>query len=296
MRKEVPAYLQGLGWLTKQMEAGGPLAATRALRVNELWEYKPRLMYAGDGTPEHPNQWNRDWFAFLPYQLTANKFLIPYYVVTTDVTKSYQPQRDPFDPLRYQLPDQDFEVTIGNCAGQGAKVSVYDPLTNTAVPVALVPEKCSATQLTVKLSTVDYPRFLTVEEAQPGPLIQNPQVTADEKGNLGLSWKTNIAVDEASITYGKDWPNRSGNQLDIPIQPSNNYAGTVATGIKGVLAARISVSANGLTCKWPRWDEDVQGQVVVPGSKPSDVPPLILARRRKTSAMRRISFHWMRDP
>jgi len=34
------------------------------------------------------------------------------------------------------------------------------------------------------------------------------------------------------------------------------------------------VSANGLNCAWPRWDEDPQGQGVIPGSTASDVAPL----------------------
>lgn len=274
VRHEVPSYFQGLAWLTKQMDAADPLASTRALRVDELWEYKPRLMYAGDGTPAHPHQWNRDWFAFLPYQLTAKKFVIPYYVVTVNAFKTWQIKKDLFDPMRYQMPDEDFEVTVGNCAGKGAKVSVYDPMTNVAVPVSLVDGKCSATQLTVRLKTVDYPRFLLVEEAAPGPIIQSPKVVTDEKGNLGISWKTNIAVDHAKVTYGKDWPNRGANEKVVPVSPRNDYNVNVPIGAKGVLAARISVAANGLTCAWPRWDEDVQGQVVVPGSVPSDVQPL----------------------
>lgn len=274
-RKELPSYLQGLTWLTKQMEAADPLAATRALRVDELWEYKPRLMYAGDGTPKHPNQWNRDWFAFLPYQLTAGKFLVPYYVVTVDAFKTWQPTKDIADPMRYQMPDQDFDVTIGNCAGTGAKVSVYDPMTNVAVPVSVVADKTSATQLTVRLKTVDYPRFLLIEEAAPGPLIQNPQVTTDDKGTLHIAWNTNIPVSRARVTYGKDWPNRSATEQMVPVSQNGAYSLDVPMNTKGILAARISVSANGLTCAWPRWDEDAQGQVVVPGSTPADVQPLV---------------------
>ena len=73
------------------------------------------------------------------------------------------------------MPEQDFEVVIGNCAGKGAKVSAYDPLTNESVPVELVKDKCSADRLAVKLKSVDYPRFFLIEEAKPGVLIQDPE-------------------------------------------------------------------------------------------------------------------------
>ena len=274
VRKQVPGYMTGLGWIEKQMESGEPIAATRPLRVDELWEYKPRLMYAGDGTPAHPNQWYRDWFSFMPYQLTAKKYLIPYYVVTVNALASFQPNKGPLDPQRYQMPDQDYEVTIGNCNGLGAHVSVYDPMTNQPVPVQVVAGKSSATQLTVRLKTTDYPRCLTVEEASPGPLIEQPVATANASGVLHLEWSTNIPADSVKVTYGRDWPNRGANEKKIAPTADGHYAVDLPTGARGVLAARISIAAGGLTCSWPRWDEDTQGQVVVPGSTRDDVPPL----------------------
>jgi hypothetical protein len=48
----------------------------------------------------------------------------------------------------------------------------------------------------------------------------------------------------------------------------------IPAGTKGILAARLFVNADGLTCVWPRWDEDPQGQTVVPGSTSADVSPL----------------------
>jgi hypothetical protein len=273
VRQAAPSVYRGLGWLTRQMEASEPIVAPRRLSIVELWEYQPRLMFAGDGSAERPHQWNRDWFAFLPYQLTASKFLVPYYVMTVDAYFSWNPDKDAFDPARYAMPEQEFEVTIGNCAGAGAKASVYDPLTNESVPVKLVKDKSSANRLTVKLKTVDYPRFLVIEEAEPGILIQDPKVTSDTNGALSVSWRTNIPAESAKITFGKDWPNRAANEQVLP-GGQEDYDVEIPTGTKGILAARIFVEANGLTCVWPRWDEDPQGQTVVPGSSSADVKPL----------------------
>jgi hypothetical protein len=273
VRQAAPSVYRGLGWLTRQMEASEPIVAPRRLSVVELWEYQPRLMFAGDGSAERPHQWNRDWFAFLPYQLTASKFLVPYYVMTVDAYFSWNPDKDAFDPVRYAMPEQEFEVTIGNCAGAGAKASVYDPLTNESVPVKLVKDKSCANRLTVKLKTVDYPRYLVIEEAEPGILIQDPKVTSDTNGALSVSWRTNIPAESAKITFGKDWPNRAANEQVLP-GGQEDYDVEIPTGTKGILAARIFVEANGLTCVWPRWDEDPQGQTVVPGSSSADVKPL----------------------
>jgi hypothetical protein len=38
------------------METGAALAAPRPLRVDDLVEYKPRLMFAGDGSPARPHR------------------------------------------------------------------------------------------------------------------------------------------------------------------------------------------------------------------------------------------------
>ena len=72
------------------------------------------------------------------------------------------------------------------------------------------------------------------------------------------------------ITYGKDWPNRGANEKVLP-GGQGEYDVKIPAGAKGILAARIFVEADGLTCVWPRWDEDPQGQTIVPGSTSADV-------------------------
>ncbi len=268
VRAHIPSAYAGLSWMSKQLGAADKLDAPRPLRVDGLTEYKPRLIFAGDGSAKHPDRFNRDWFAFLPYQLSANKFLVPYYVVVPDASKIWSPAKDPFDKTRYVMPDQEFDVQIGNCAGTGAKVSAYDPLTNTAVPVKVV--SATGNSLTVRLQTSDYPRVLTVEEAKVGPQILDPRVTSDGAGKLTVSWKTNVPVNAAKVTYGKGWQNRGAQEVVLKGGVSA-YSVSIPTGQKGILAARIKVTTNGLSDVWPRWDEDVQGQTVVPGSTPDDV-------------------------
>lgn len=270
VRETLPSVYQGLGWISKQMESGEAISAPRPLRVDELVEYKPRLLYAGDGSPAHPHQWNRDWFAFLPYQLSATRFMVPYYVVTTDVTHVWDAAKTPLDPSRYDMPEQDFDVSIGNCLGNNALVSAYDPLTNTATPVQVV--QATQTTLIVRLKTVDYPRVLLIEEARPGPQILEPQVVAGRDGRVEVKWRTNFQPDTAKVTYGQDWMNRSDSTMQVTPQ-GKEYAVQLPAGLKGVIATRITMTANGLTSVWPRWDEDPVGQIVMSGTATATAQP-----------------------
>ena len=269
VRKQIPPEFTGLTWLTKLMKSGEELPATRNLRVNELVEYQPRLLFAGDGTPAHPNRWFRDQFAFMPYQLSANKFVIPYYVMTIDMSKVWDEKKEPLDPARYDMPVQDYEVTIGNVAGRGATATAYDPLSNTVLPVKIV--AATPDTLTVRLQTTDYPRILTITEAKPGPQILEPKVALTEDNSIMVSWKSNIPV-KASLSYGIGWQLRDTNTIQLAEQTS--FTQKLPASAPGVVAVRIKVTANGLTTMWPRWDEDPQGQVVIPGDATTIAPEM----------------------
>ncbi len=263
VRKTVPPEFTGLGWLVKLLDSGQPLKSPRALALNELVEYKPRLAYAGDGTPAHPHRWNRDNFVFLPYQLNTSHYVIPYYVATLDVSHAWDAAKDPLDPARYDMPEQEFDVTVGNLRGAGAKVSVYDPLTNTDVPAQIVAD--TENSLTVRLKTVDYPRVLQITETQPGMQIFDPRATLGRDGNITVAWRTNLPAAAASVSYGKSWGRRDDNVIELE-KGKTEYRVTIpAARLEGsVPAVRVRVSANGLAAVWPRWDEDPAGQVPFP--------------------------------
>jgi len=284
-RELLPPGFKALTWMSKTFADSTPIVAPRQLEVKELIEHKPRLAVPGKGTPSHPHQWNRDWFAFMPYQLKANKFAIPYYVVTPNISNEWDKSKDLLDPARYDMPEQDFDVLIGNLAGKGAKVSAYDPLAGKDVDAKVLDGDGST--LRVRLKAVDYPRVLIVEEdKEHGLTIENPKVEVDKEGNVTVSWNTSsnfglmgdvegIPGPQATVTYGQDWQNRGAKTLKVESQSgrgsgnwvSASYRVTLPEKLTGVVAVRISVTAGGLTTVWPRWDEDPQGQIVVPAAK-----------------------------
>ena len=265
VRKTVPAGWAATAWMTKLMRTGEALDAPRALRVDALVERHPRLVFAGDGTAAHPSRWNRDYFAFLPYQLSARRFAVPYYVVTLNATQTYRPGLDPLDPARYDMPPQDYDVTVGNCAGRGAQVTAYDPLQGVAVPVKTL--SATATSLTVRLTATDYPRVLLVSEAAPGPQIRAPKLAPSGRDGVLVTFATSVPADRVRLTYGRDWPQRGAREVAVP-GGKTHYAVRLPVGSADMAAVRIRVAAHGLTAEWPRWDEDPAGQIVLPWAKP----------------------------
>ena len=265
VRKTVPAGWAATGWMTKLMRTGEALDAPRALRVDALVEHHPRLVFAGDGTAAHPSRWNRDYFAFLPYQLSARRFAVPYYVVTLNATQTYRPTLNPLDPARYDMPPQEYDVTIGNCLGRGAQVTAYDPLKSVAVPVKTL--SATATSLTVRLTATDYPRVLLVSEAAPGPQILSPHLAPNGKDGVLVTFSTNVPADRVGCTYGRDWPQRGAREVVVP-GGKTHYAIRLPVGDADMAAVRVRVSSHGLTTEWPRWDEDPAGQIVLPWAKP----------------------------
>ncbi len=263
-RQTIPTGLLAMARINTLMSRGQSLDVTRPLSVQDVVEYQPRLVFAGDGTPAHPDRTNVDQFAFLPFQLSAKQYAIPYYVMSLDVSHVWSKKWSPLNHARYDMPDQGFDVTIANVRGQGATVVAYDPLTDKSVPVSVV--SSSPTTLTVHLRAVDYPRFLMLTEQSNGPLIQQPQVSNLGGGHIKVTWSTNVPAN-AVVSFGSDWTKRGGQAVSVPASGQLTNSVTFTGVIFGVPAVRITVTdANGLSDVWPRWDEDPAGQVVLPPS------------------------------
>jgi hypothetical protein len=253
VRAQVGPQLKVLARVNRLMKSGQPLEVTRPLAVTELVEHQPRLVFKGDGTPEHPDRFNRDDFACLPFQLAADKYAIGYYVVTRNMVHDWNPELDPLDPARYDMPQQTFDLTLRNLRGAGAKVSAWDPLKDQSVPVAVLASDKNS--LKVQLETVDYPRFLLVEESKPGPLIVAPELRRETDGQARESFRTNLPVG-AILTWGP-WPERDRDgRVELPKGTFFDYRLPRLAKGSGV---QVTVEQDGLTTPWPRWEHDTAG-------------------------------------
>ena len=131
-----------------KLDPGITNANTRTLTINGLSDDHNHYQFEGDGTAAHPNLYDREVFAFLPFQVNAKRFVIPYYVATVNELVSLTPEY--------------FTLTISGLNAVGAQFSAYDPLNDAVVPVSVNSTTTNGAQLT--LLATDYPYFLIVQE------------------------------------------------------------------------------------------------------------------------------------
>lgn len=98
-----------------------------------------------EGDAKHPPLFERESFAFLPWQTKMDQFVVAVYVMTYDVTKP--------------MPETHYRLTIKGLPPGVKTVKAYDPLRDQAVDVAIV--RRGDGSVTIELPVVDYPRLLT---------------------------------------------------------------------------------------------------------------------------------------
>jgi len=128
------------------------LVATQQLTLASIADTHDHYQFRGDGSPRHPHLFNRDVFVFLPFQANRNRFVIPYYVMTRDITKGLAPE--------------EFTVKIRGIDGRRATVASYDPIADRDVPLDV--KSATVDDLILKLEAADYPYLLTIQEQEGG--------------------------------------------------------------------------------------------------------------------------------
>jgi hypothetical protein len=248
--------IKQLGPLLKQQQT---IDSPRKINVSSLLEYSPALVFAGDGTPQHPDLYHRDEFACLPFQLSSNSFAIGYYVVTRNLIQKWQPNYSPTDPRCYNMPEQTFDVTLQNIRGTLARVKVYDPIQNkTTIPTIIA---STASSITLRLLATDYPRLILLTEAMTGPQLIEPKVALNS-GGVTVSFAVNISG-TVKISWGA-LPTRNRQSQTLTVIAGQSYSLNIATANlqtgDGITLTLKSVG-NALSTNWPMWGYDVQGQV-----------------------------------
>jgi hypothetical protein len=122
----------------------------RSLELVSISDTHNHYQYKGNDTPAHPNLYNRDVFAFLPYQVNSKRFVIPYYVMTRDVMKD--------------LPPEEYTIKIKGIKSDGVKITAYDPINDKSVLVSSQGNSLKDT-VSLKLTATDYPYLLIVQES-----------------------------------------------------------------------------------------------------------------------------------
>jgi hypothetical protein len=139
--------LTALRHLVSAFSGARALDAPRQLGVGVSAEGPQVRVFSGDA--RHPSLWYRDLFAVLPYQVDAQRFVVPVYAMSYD--------------LRQRLPDMAFRVTLSNLDGMTAAVSYYDPITDRKLTAPVL--RRDRTSIEVAVSAADYPRLIEVRNA-----------------------------------------------------------------------------------------------------------------------------------
>jgi hypothetical protein len=135
----------------------GPSGGARQLELRSVAQQGNHAEFTGDGTAAHPSLYDRDLLAVFPFQSAPNKFVIPVYVMTPNLTTVY-PGSDRFD-----LPDESFRITLGNLptSARPPAVSAYDPITNGHTPARFVSRQGG--RAVFEVAATNYPRLLTID-------------------------------------------------------------------------------------------------------------------------------------
>lgn len=141
----------------------GPGAGARQLSLTSISQEGNHAQFTGDGTAAHPSLYDRDVLAVLPFQSSPTRFVIPVYVMTRDMLTLYEPGAPTSDVHRFDLPNENFKITLSNLpeTAGAPSVSAYDPLRDEATPARLLSREGSSAVF--EFAATDYPRILTIE-------------------------------------------------------------------------------------------------------------------------------------
>lgn len=148
--------------LTAAMAGPAAISTPRSLRLEAIADPHDHVQFAGDGSAAHPPLYNRDVVAFLPFQADDNRFVVPAYVMTRDMSKVYKPDAPESDPARYDLPPETYRLTVAGLDADRLSARATDPLTGASLPVTIVSRSGDTAVLEVELT--DSPRLLVLED------------------------------------------------------------------------------------------------------------------------------------
>ena len=157
--------MRGFRQMLARFQGPGPTGTARQLTLNAIRQEGNHAQFQGDGTPAHPSLLDREVLAVLPFQSSPSRFVIPVYVMTSDLMTLYRPSAAASDTSRFDLPGENFRITLGNLpeTQTAPTVGAYDPLQNCSTAARLV--RRHGSEATFEIKATDYPRLLTLEFA-----------------------------------------------------------------------------------------------------------------------------------
>ena len=151
--------MEAVGRMTATLDDAQPIAKPRQLSLDSIAQQGDARQFAGNGTAAFPPLYNRDVLAFFPFQVSQHRFVAAVYVMTSDLTHRYTAKPGP-GYTAYDLPADQYRLTIGKVNAAHARVSLTDPLTGQDERATIVSR--AGTRVSVQLPVTDSPRMLTI--------------------------------------------------------------------------------------------------------------------------------------
>ncbi len=148
--------------LLTHFQGPGPTGPPRQLHLLSITQTGNHAQFTGDGTPAHPNLYDREMLAVFPFQASPTRYVIPIYVMTLNLLTLYQPTAPTTDTHRFDLPPETFHITLTNLPPTTTPptITAYDPLLNETTPTHLT--TYTPGTATIEIAATDYPRLLTI--------------------------------------------------------------------------------------------------------------------------------------
>jgi hypothetical protein len=155
--------LDGLRRMLARFQGPGPGSASRQLQLLSIAQEGNHAVFQGDGTAAHPDLYDRDLLAVLPFQSAPDRFVIPFYVMTPNLTTVQDTGAAASSATRFDLPGERFRILLGGLpeTSDPPEVSAYDPLRDEATSARLVSRQKG--RAVFELSATNYPRTLTLD-------------------------------------------------------------------------------------------------------------------------------------
>jgi hypothetical protein len=155
--------MNGFRNMLTQFQGPGPGTDLRQLSLLSIAQNGNHAQFTGDDTTAHPNLYDREVLAVLPFQSSPTRYVIPIYVMTRDLLTLYEPNQPTTDIHRFDLPNETFRITLGNLPETTTPptITAYDPLRNETTPAKLITQTNHTA--TIEIAATDYPRTLTIE-------------------------------------------------------------------------------------------------------------------------------------
>ncbi len=155
--------MNGFRNMLAQFQGPGPGPDLKQLTLLSITQNGNHAQFTGEDTPNHPNLYDREVLAVLPFQSSPTRYVIPIYVMTRDLLTLYEPNAPTNDIHRFDLPNETFHITLGNLPQTTTPptITAYDPLRNETTPAKLTTQ--TGHTATIEIAATDYPRILTIE-------------------------------------------------------------------------------------------------------------------------------------